>query len=74
MKVRVQYLFAIRDRDAEQTQTVEVAAGATVFDVLRLLGLSGLELLLAINGEAVADSTVLHDRDELVLIPAIQGG
>ncbi|MCA9824089.1 MAG: MoaD/ThiS family protein [Dehalococcoidia bacterium] len=74
MQVRVRYMFALRDRDSEDQQVVEVPAATTVFEVLRTLGLADLELLTALNGASVSDSTALKDGDELVLIPAIQGG
>jgi sulfur carrier protein ThiS len=48
--------------------------GTTVFEALQRLGLSSLELHAAVNGESAADGTVLREGDELVLIPAIQGG
>ena len=74
IRVRVRYLFALRDRDRDRNAVVELVAGATVFDALRRLGLSGIEILAAVNGEATGDSVVLRDGDELTLIPAIQGG
>jgi len=45
-----------------------------VFEALQHLGVSCLELHAAVNGESAADGTVLHDGDEMTLIPAIQGG
>lgn len=74
VRVQVRYLFALRDRDRDGKSVVELIAGATVFDLLRALGLSGIEILTAVNGEASRDNAVLRDGDELTLIPAIQGG
>ena len=45
-----------------------------MFEALRRLGLSALELHAAVNGESAADGTVLRDGDEMILIPSIQGG
>lgn len=74
MKVRVRYLFALRDRERENEQTIEVPSGTTVFEVIQQLGLSTLELHPAINGCSVPDAAMLQDGDELILIPGIQGG
>ena len=74
VRVRVRYVFGLRDRDGERERTLSLPPRTTVFDVLQALGLSALELLPAVNGETVQDSTILGDGDELLLIPAIQGG
>ncbi len=72
--VRVKYVFGLRQRDSEGDQAVELPSTTTVFELLRKLGLSGLELLTAVNGASVADGTLLEDGDEVLLVPAIQGG
>ena len=72
--VRVKYLFGLRHRDSEADQAVELPSTTTVFELLQKLGVSDLELLSAVNGTSVADSALLQDGDEIVLIPAIQGG
>ena len=74
IRVRVKYIFGLRRRDRETGQTVELPSTTTVFELLQKLGLSGLELLPAVNGMSVTDSTVLEDGDEVALIPAVQGG
>jgi sulfur carrier protein ThiS len=74
VRVRVRYIFGLRDRDGERERTLVLPARTTVFEVLQMLGLSALELLPAVNGETVPDGSVLADGDELLLIPAIQGG
>jgi sulfur carrier protein ThiS len=74
VRVRVRYVFGLRDRDGERERMLSLPPRTTVFDVLQALGLSALELLPAVNGFTVQDSTVLSDGDELLLIPAIQGG
>jgi molybdopterin converting factor small subunit len=73
--VRVKYVFGLaRAADGRDALELELPPGATVFEALRRLELSGLELHAAVNGESAADATVLRDGDEVVLIPAIQGG
>lgn len=74
MKVRVRYLFGLRARAGENERTLEVPSGTTVFEVMREVGLSDLELHPAVNGRSVSDTTTLQDGDELILIPGIQGG
>lgn len=75
MVVRVTYVFGLaRAGDGRDTVTLELPGGTTVFQVLRRLGVSSLELHAAVNGESAADGTVLRDGDEVTLIPAIQGG
>jgi len=75
MVVTVKYLFGLaRDSDGRDEIRLEVPGGVTVFEVMRRLGVSTLELHAAVNGESAADGRVLRDGDEVTLIPAIQGG
>ena len=75
MVVTVRYIFGLaRAADGRDTLTLELPPGSTVFEALRRLGLSALELHAAVNGESAADGTVLRDGDEMILIPSIQGG
>ncbi|MDQ4131777.1 MAG: sulfur carrier protein ThiS [Actinomycetota bacterium] len=57
---------------------VELAAGATVDDLLRQLGLGGRWVLVERNGEPVnrrdLASTVLAEGDRLELVRAVAGG
>lgn len=75
MVVTVKYVFGLsRGRDGRDTLPLALPGGATLFEALRQLGVSSLELHAAVNGESATDGTVLHDGDEVTLIPAIQGG
>lgn len=74
VRIRIRYVFGILSEDGQRQSTLEIGPDQTVLDVLRTLDLSRLELLTAVNGETVSDATILHDGDELTLIPAIQGG
>lgn len=59
-------------------QTVELADGATVEDLLDTLGLGGRWVLVERNGEpvprAVLASTHLGEGDRLELVRAVAGG
>jgi sulfur carrier protein ThiS len=73
--VSVRYVFGLaRAADGRDTLTLELPPGSTVFEAIRQLGLSALEIHAAVNGESAADGTVLRDGDEMILIPSIQGG
>jgi sulfur carrier protein ThiS len=73
--VTVKYVFGLaRAADGRDTLALELPPGSTVFEALRQLGLSALELHAAVNGESAADGTVLREGDEVILIPSIQGG
>lgn len=72
--IRVRYVFGLLDGNDERDRIVQAPAGVTVFELLQQLGTSGLELLVAVNGESAQDGVELKDWDELTLIPAISGG
>jgi sulfur carrier protein ThiS len=72
--VRVTYVFGLARAGAGGPLELELPLGATVFEALRRLDLAALEVHAAVNGSSATDGTVLHDGDEVVLIPAIQGG
>jgi sulfur carrier protein ThiS len=73
--VTVKYIFGLAcAADGRDTLTLELPPGSTVFEAIRQLGLSALELHAAVNGESAADGMVLQDGDEMILIPSIQGG
>ena len=75
MVVRVHYVFGLApSRGGADRIALEVPPGTTVFEVLRRLGVSSLELHAAVNGASATDGTVLGEGDEVTLIPAIQGG
>ncbi len=75
MIVTVRYVFGLaRGGDGRDPIRLELPREATVFEAMRCLGVSSLELHAAVNGESARDGTVLRDGDEVTLIPAIQGG
>lgn len=75
MVVTVRYVFGLgRGPGGGHEVRLEVPGDTTVFGVMQRLGVSGLELHAAVNGESAPDGRVLRDGDEVTLIPAIQGG
>ena len=75
MVVTVRYVFGLaRSEAGREAIRLELPAGATLFQAMQRLGVSSLELHAAVNGESAGDGTVLRDGDEVMLIPAIQGG
>jgi sulfur carrier protein ThiS len=75
MVVTVRYIFGLaRGPDGQEAIRLVLPGGATVFDAMQRLGVSALEVHAAVNGVSAADGSVLHDGDEVTLIPAIQGG
>ena len=59
MVVTVKYVFGLaRGADGRDTLTLELPPGSTVFEAIRQLGLSALELHAAVNGESAADGTI----------------
>ncbi len=56
-------------------QVISVPASSTVRDALRLLDLPDkLEFIIAVNGQAAEEDTILSDGDTMELIPALAGG
>ena len=73
--VTVRYVFGLAcGPEARPPATLGLPTGSTLFEALQRLGMSALELHAAVNGVSAGDGTVLADGDEVILIPAIQGG
>ena len=74
--------FAIlKDKTGRETVEIELSPGATVADAFTLLADSERELIAwlpkvapAVNRDYVSREHVLHDGDELALIPPVSGG
>lgn len=81
MKISVLYFAVFRERLGRSEQALEIADGATVRDAIDVLAaqhgaiaqLRG-RFRIAVNQDFVDDAHVLHDRDELALIPPVAGG
>ena len=62
-------------RHQANKQQLDVASGSTVRDVLLLLDLPDkLDFVVAVNGQAASEDTLLSDGDRIELIPALAGG
>jgi molybdopterin synthase catalytic subunit len=82
MAVDVRLFAILRERAGRDSVRVALPAGATVDDALLALesvpGLEGLiervPVRLAVNRDYADGATVLHEHDELALIPPLSGG
>lgn len=80
MTVRVLFFAYLRERAGTRETTVELPDGASVDDLRRQLRVryEGLDLAdnvrMAVNRVYVDNPYVLHDNDELALIPPVSGG
>ena len=81
MRVVVKLFAAYREAVGQSEIVCEVADGCTVARLAKQLGEQHPRLgerlgaaRFAVNRDYVAPETVLHDGDELVLIPPVAGG
>ena len=81
MKVRVKFFAILRERAGAAEVSKDIAEGATVADLWRLLqkdypklDVPGIRLLYAVNQNYVGLDHKLSDRDEVVFIPPVSGG
>lgn len=67
---------ALRERAGTGVLALELPEGARVADALAAVeGLAeGLPLVLAVNREYAAPDQVLHEHDELAVVPPVSGG
>jgi len=74
--VRVRLFAALRERAGTDRLELELPDGARVADALAAVdGLAeGLPLVLAVNREYAARDQVLHESDELAVVPPVSGG
>jgi molybdopterin synthase catalytic subunit len=81
MRISVLYFAVFREKLGTDTETLELADGATVADAVAALAalhapiakLAG-KFRVAVNQDFATDDHVLADRDELALIPPVAGG
>jgi molybdopterin synthase catalytic subunit len=81
VKITVLYFAVFRERLGRDEEVLELAEGATVNDAIDALAAKHAAIATlrgkfrcAVNQDFTDDSTVLHDRDELALIPPVAGG
>jgi molybdopterin converting factor subunit 1 len=81
MKVRLLFFASLRERLRKSEAEHDLESGSTIADLWSsLCGQNpGLEemtasISFAVNQEYVGRATVLHDGDEVALIPPVSGG
>ena len=81
MRVRVLYFGVLKDLFGAERDAVELPDQSSVADLLALIGsrkltLPGLwkTIAVAVNQEYVLGAAVLHDDDEVALLPPVSGG
>ena len=81
MTVHVRMFAVLRDRAGVSEAKIEMAKGATVAqavdaikDAFPSLSDQLKQIAVAVNREYVQLETLLHDNDELALIPPVSGG
>jgi molybdopterin converting factor subunit 1 len=81
MKIQVRFFAIARELAKTSGLSVEIAAGATTLSALETVYGSypalrsyHPHLRLAVNREYVGLTHILHENDELALIPPVSGG
>ena len=79
MQVRVLYFGVLREALHAQSEPLEIAEKATVAHVLnvykeRMPAFGWDAIAVAVNQEYAKTSDVLHDGDEVALLPPVSGG
>jgi molybdopterin converting factor subunit 1 len=83
MRVRVLYFGVLKERFGVAEEPVELAAGATVGELVRVLrerpsnpSMTSIweSVAVAVNREYATADAVLHDADEVALLPPVSGG
>ena len=83
MKTSVKLFAILREKAGTPELTLELAEHATVADLMKemahrypamLEGVSPTTTMVAVNAEYVQESHLLHDGDEVALIPPVSGG
>ncbi len=79
MQVRVLYFGVLKDLLGDAGESLELADGATVGGLVqayqtRAAAFSWKSAAVAVNGEYASAEVVLHDGDEVALLPPVSGG
>ena len=81
MHVQIRFFAAHREKLGTDRLTIDVPPGASVADLIGVLvdRFPVLEPIagaarVAVNREYAAQSTILHDGDEVAVIPPVAGG
>ena len=80
MNINIALFGIAREIVGQSSLTLDAPTGQSAAELLADLrstypGLAGLRsLAVAVNNEYAADDVVLHERDEIALIPPVSGG
>jgi molybdopterin synthase catalytic subunit len=76
VQVRVRLFASLRERAGAEEIDLELPDGALVRDALERLAplTAGVPVVLALNREYADGDAVLHESDEVALIPPVSGG
>ena len=76
MRINVQLFAGLRERAGARALELELPEGAAVADALAALQslTGGVPVVMAVNREYAPTGQVLHEDDEVALIPPVSGG
>jgi molybdopterin converting factor subunit 1 len=79
MKIKVSFFAQSREIAGQSQMDFEIKEGDTVSDLLsrlisRFHDLSSVHIMVAVNSSYVDNSQILHDGDEVAIIPPVSGG
>ena len=81
MKIAMRYFALVAEVAGCKGETLELAAGATVDDALKMvsrqyprLSAAGFRPLVAVNRRHASDDVPLADADEVAVFPPVSGG
>jgi molybdopterin converting factor subunit 1 len=81
MTIRIKLFAILRERAGAAELALDLPQGATVADAVERLGARYASLAphlprcaAAVNLERAIPATILHDGDELALLPPVSGG
>jgi molybdopterin converting factor small subunit len=75
MRITARYFAVLRERKGTSSEEVEVPDGLSVAEVYRhLFRPADVPVAYAVNTEAVAPGTPVHEGDELAFLPPVGGG
>jgi molybdopterin converting factor subunit 1 len=81
MRVKVLYFAVLRDLCGQSTEEIDLPAGESVGTLLKRLALRSTaqnklwdSIAVAVNQEYAQSDLVLHDGDEVALLPPVSGG
>lgn len=81
MRVNVLYFGTLKDLFASERDAIDLPDGSTIDSLLSLLRAQTSKqsevwrtLAVAVNQEYAALSTILHEGDEVALLPPVSGG